>query len=215
MSAAPYTPGALVSLTLPIDIDAVKGFLTHAEGEALYRCAAERDSPSPAVEIGSYCGKSTIYLGLGCRTAGRALLAVDHHRGSEEHQPGELFHDPALTDEDGNFDTLASFRRTLRAAALEDTVIPVLASSDQFAGVWRGAISLLFIDGGHSLDAALTDYRRWSPFLERGGHLAIHDVYPKSEDGGQAPITIYRMARDSGLFREFGATDSLRILERL
>lgn len=200
---------------LPLAPDTVKGFLSEAEGEALYHCAAELESTAPAVEIGSYCGKSTLYLGLGCRAAGRSLLAVDHHRGSEEHQPGELFHDPELTDEQGNFDTLPLFRRTLRAADLERTVIPVLADSTQFARVWRGPVSLLFIDGGHSLDAALADYRRWSQFLEPGGRLAIHDVYPKSEDGGQAPIAVYRMARDSGLFRDVAAVDSLRILQRL
>jgi predicted O-methyltransferase YrrM len=200
---------------LPIAIDSVKGFLSEAEGTALYRCAADRRSNSPALEIGSYCGKSTVYLGLGCRAAGRSLLAVDHHRGSEEHQPGELFHDPELIDEQGGFDTLPAFRRTLRAARLESTVIPVLAGSTQFARVWRGPLGMVFIDGGHSLDAALADYRRWSQFLEPGGRLAIHDVYPKSEDGGQAPITIHRMARDSGLFIDISAVDSLRILERL
>lgn len=208
-----------MAVKLPIDIDAVPGFLSPAEGELLYASALgaghHLSSPAPALEIGSYCGKSTVYLGLGCRAAGRTLLAVDHHRGSEEHQPGELFHDPLLVDEAGRVDTLGSFRRTISAAKLDTTVIAVLASSAQFAAVWQRPLSLVFIDGGHSLDAALVDYRRWAGQLERGGRLAIHDVYPTSEAGGQAPITIYRLARASGLFKDLAAVDSLRVLERL
>lgn len=203
------------ALALPIDIDSVKGFLSHAEGAALYHCAASLCGPSAALEIGSYCGKSTVYLGLGCKASQRALFAVDHHRGSEEHQPGEMFHDAELTDATGAFSTLETFRATIHSAGLEDTVIPVLSSSAQFARAWQGALGLVFIDGGHSLDAALLDYRGWVGSIQSGGYLAMHDVYPKSEAGGQAPITIYRLALASGLFREAASVDSLRILERL
>ncbi|WP_439106566.1 class I SAM-dependent methyltransferase [Congregibacter sp.] len=202
-------------LSLPIDIDQVKGFLSHAEGEALFRCASELESGAVAVEIGSYCGKSTVYLGLGCKATNSTLFAVDHHRGSEEHQPGEMFHDSALIDDQGAFSTLASFRRTISAAGLDDTVIAVLSSSAQFAQAWRGSLGLVFIDGGHSLDAALLDYRSWVGSIASKGRLAIHDVYPGAEAGGQAPITVYRLALASGLFKEIVAVDSLRILERL
>lgn len=191
-----------------------RGFLSAAEGELLYHCARHSDSAHPALEIGSYCGKSTVYLAHGCREAGRALLAVDHHRGSEEHQHGELFHDPELADENGSFDTLPAFRSTLDRAGLNDTVIPVLSTSSAFSAVWHSPLSLVFIDGGHSLTQALEDYRGWAMKIERGGLLAIHDVYPAPEEGGQAPITIYRLARDSGLFRGFQQAGSLRVLER-
>jgi predicted O-methyltransferase YrrM len=202
------------TLSLPIDIHRVKGFLSPDEGETLMHCAAELAGSAPVLEVGSYCGKSTVYLGMGCRASGRALLAVDHHRGSEEHQPGELFHDSDLVDSRGQFSTLDSFRATIRAAGLEETVIPVLSSSAQFAAAWSGELGMVFIDGGHSLDAALLDYRCWAPAICRGGLLAIHDVYPRSEEGGQAPITVYRLALASGLFKELTAVDSLRILER-
>lgn len=177
-------------------------------------CAAQLPGSAPALEIGSYCGKSTVYLGTGCQASGRSLLAVDHHRGSEEHQPGELFHDPELVDSEGQFSTLDSFQATIRAAGLEETVIAVLSSSAQFAAAWSGELSMVFVDGGHSLDAALLDYRCWAPAICRGGRLAIHDVYLCSEEGGQAPITVYRLALASGLFKEVTAVDSLRILER-
>lgn len=199
---------------LPIDVDSIKGFLSSAEGEALYHCVQKLESSSPALEIGSYCGKSTLYLGLGCQHSGRKLFAVDHHRGSEEHQPGEFFHDPELIDEAGAVDTLRSFRETMRRASLDATVIPVLTRSAILASVWQGPLCLVFIDGGHSLDAALLDYRSWAGQIEVGGVLAIHDVYPGPETGGQAPITVYRLAIASGLFRELKAVDSLRLLER-
>ena len=214
-SAPRNNPEINVAIELPIDINSVKGFLSADEGEALYRCASGMESGLPAVEIDSYCGKSTVYLGLGCREAGSSLFAVDHHRGSEEHQPGEFFHDPELVDGRGNFSTLETFRNTIADAGLEDSVIPILASSAQFAASWTGPIGMVFIDGGHSLDAALTDYRAWAGHLPTGGILAIHDVYPNSEDGGQAPITVFRMARDSGLFAVRESVDSLRVLERL
>jgi predicted O-methyltransferase YrrM len=125
-----------------------------------------------------------------------------------------MFHDPELTDADGNFSTLAEFRRNLRAAGLEDQVVPVLASSSQFGGLWKAPLAMVFIDGGHSLATALEDYRAWNSQIERGGLLAIHDVYPGPENGGQAPITVYRLALASGLFEELEAVDSLRILRK-
>ena len=210
----PARPAKDLLEELPVDPADIKGFLSPAEGEALAACAASLAGASPALEVGSYCGRSTVYLGAGCRASGRALLALDHHRGSEEHQPGELFHDPELVDETGAFSTLADFRRTIRDAGLDDTILPVLATSAQFSRVWSGALALVFIDGGHSLDAALEDYRAWAPRIERGGVLAIHDVYPAPESGGQAPITVYRLALASGLFEDMEAVDSLRLLRR-
>lgn len=205
----------IVSIKLPLDINQVKGFLSQDEGEMLYRIAADHPSVYPAVEIGSFCGKSTVYLGLGCGEAGRGLFAVDHHRGSEEHQPGEFFHDTELVDSEGRFNTLDTFRKTLDRAGLEQVVVPVLSTSAQFSALWQGAISMVFIDGGHSMDAALTDYRSWVGHICRGGFLAIHDVYPNSEDGGQAPISVYRMALASGLFCLHAEVDSLRVLKKL
>lgn len=200
---------------IPIDIDSVKGFLSPDEGYALQRIAGDLKGSAPALEIGSYCGKSTVYLGLGCEHSRRVLFALDHHGGSVEQQPGEMFFDPELVDAEGRVDTLRAFRQTMRDCALEDTVIPVVTTSALFARSWQGPLSMVFIDGGHALDDALSDYRSWAGFIEPGGILAIHDVYPAPESGGQAPIAIWRLAQQSGLFRQRMAVDSLRILQRL
>ena len=170
----------------------------------------------PALEIGSYCGKSTVYLGAAVRACGSLLYAVDHHRGSEEHQPGEEYHDPDLFDAAvQRFDSLPQFRRTLAAAELEDHVVPIVTGSAQAARFWNTPLGLVFIDGGHSMEAALTDYRCWVPHVVKGGYLLIHDVFPNPADGGRPPFEIYELARKSGLFEDLGLTQTLGVLRKL
>jgi len=201
---------------LPAGIDRIKGFLAAEEAQALYAHALDAGRLGPVLEIGSYCGKSTIYLGLACRSNGATVFALDHHRGSEEHQRGEMFHDPDLFDDKaGQVDTFREFRRNIREAGLEEVVVPVVAGSEAAARHWRTPLGMVFIDGGHSLDAALTDYRCWEPHLLRGGILAIHDVFEDASAGGQAPNAIYRMARASGLFEDLGTTATLALLRRI
>ncbi len=204
-----------MALQLPVDINSVKGFLSAAEGQALYNSALEVAARGPVLEIGSYCGKSTIYLGLACRERDGVVYAVDHHRGSEEHQQGEFFHDPELFDAgEAVVDTFREFRRNMRRAELEESVVPLVASSEVASKFWATPLAMVFIDGGHSLDAALTDYRCWASHIMRGGILAIHDLFDQPEDGGQAPIAIYRLALASGLFEPIARVDSLGLLRR-
>ena len=201
---------------LPLDIDRVKGFLAEDEGRALYEHAREASVAGPVLEIGSYCGKSTIYLGLACQGTGSTLFALDHHRGSEEHQLGEMFHDPQLYDSGEDvMDSFREFRRNIRAAGLEEVVVPIVAGSTAVARHWHTPLGMVFIDGGHSLDAALADYRCWAPHVLRGGILAIHDLFADAREGGQAPYAIYRMALASGLFAAIGQVNSLGLLRRL
>lgn len=202
-------------MKLPVDIDAIKGFLADEEGEALFDYCLAATSLGPCLEIGSYCGKSTVYLGLACRQGGRSLYAVDHHRGSEEHQPGEEYHDRDLYDESvGLMDSFHAFRSTLRAASLEDTVVPLVASSAVAARDWRTPLAMVFIDGGHSMAAAQTDFDSWAHHLVAGGILAIHDIFPDPADGGQAPYTIFRQAIESGLFEALPMVNTLGVLRR-
>lgn len=205
-----------MGIELPIDIDTVKGFLDRKEGEALYGYAAAVAHRAPCLEIGSYCGKSTVYLGTACRKNQSVLYALDHHHGSEEHQPGEAYHDPDLFDpEDGMVDSFRVFKRTIRQAGLMDTVVPIVASSAVAARGWATPLSLVFIDGGHSLDAALCDYRSWSSHVVPHGILAIHDIFPDPAQGGQAPYEIWKMAGASGLFEGIEIVDTLGFLRRV
>ena len=203
-------------MQLNFDLSEVKGFLDPMEGEALYRYAAEMAGLGPILEVGSYCGKSTVYLGMACRSAGVSVYAVDHHRGSEEHQPGEEYHDESLFDEQiGLMDSFREFRRTVRAADLENIVIPLVTSSEQASRHWGTPLSMVFIDGGHSLEAAMTDYRCWAGHIVKDGLLAIHDIFPDPDAGGQAPYNILKLAIASGLFEEIDRIKSLAILRRL
>lgn len=203
-------------MRLPIDPDSVKGFLHPEEGRRLFELALGAGAGGPCLEVGSYCGKSTLYLGSACRKRQQLLYAVDHHRGSEEHQPGEGYHDPELLDSEGvRLDSFPAFRATLARAGLEETVVPIVATSALASRHWTIPLTMVFIDGGHSRDAALTDYRAWAGHLRPGGILAIHDLFPNPADGGQAPYEIYRLALASGLFTELETTRTLGVLERL
>ncbi|MFB7980813.1 class I SAM-dependent methyltransferase [Streptomyces vinaceus] len=196
--------------------EAAKGFMPVREGLALYEAAAGAAALGlPLLEVGTYCGRSTILLADAAREAGVAAITVDHHRGSEEQQPGWEYHDPTVVDpEVGLMDTLPTFRRTLHKAGLEDHVIAIVGRSPQVAAAWGGKLGFVFIDGGHTDEHAVGDYEGWAPHVAEGGTLAIHDVFPDPADGGQAPYRIYLRALASGAFEEVSVTDSLRILRR-
>ncbi|MFI1645899.1 class I SAM-dependent methyltransferase [Streptomyces avidinii] len=196
--------------------EAAKGFMPVREGLALYEAAAAAGALGlPLLEVGTYCGRSTILLADAAREAGVAAITVDHHRGSEEQQPGWEYHDPTVVDpEIGLMDTLPTFRRTLHRAGLEDHVIAIVGRSPQVAATWGGRLGFVFIDGGHTDEHASGDYEGWAPHVAVGGTLVIHDVFPDPADGGQAPYRIYLRALASGAFEEISVTDSLRVLRR-
>lgn len=195
--------------------DRVTGFMPADEGQALYDAGRHYFHRGVGVEIGTYCGKSTLLLGAAAAAADSVLYTIDHHHGSEEHQPGWEYHDASLVDEvTGRFDTLPVFRRTFDEAGLDDNVVAVVGKSAIVARGWGTPLQLLFIDGGHSEAAAHQDFEGWAPWVSLGGALIIHDVFPDPCDGGQAPYQIYCRAMDSGEFTERSVTGSLRVLER-
>ncbi len=197
---------------------AARGFMPEDEGDALFtsaQMAAQTLPQHPFLEIGSYCGKSSVYLGAAAAKANTVLFAVDHHRGSEENQPGWEWHEPDLVDEHvGKIDTLARFRHTIWEAGLEDHVIAVVADAQRLAQFWGTTLSLLFIDGGHGEEPAHRDYELWTPYIAPNGLLLIHDVFPDPADGGRPPFEIYQRALASGNFSERNAVGSLRVLQR-
>lgn len=192
------------------------GFMPEAEGVELFERACSALPHGPVLEIGSYCGKSAIYLGAAATLVGGIVLTVDHHRGSEEHQVGWEYHDPDLVDRRVNqLDSLGRFRETLAGAGLEEQVIAIVGRSVTVAAIWNTPLAMLFIDGGHTEEAAQSDYDGWARWVRAGGWLLIHDVFPDPADGGQAPYRIFRRALESGAFQERGAVGSLRALERV
>ena len=195
--------------------ETARGFMPPAEGLALYRTAAAYARLGPVLEVGTYCGKSTIYLACAARQAGQVVVTVDHHHGSEENQPGWEYHDTSLVDPaTGRLDTLPFFRSTLTGLGLDDDVIAIVGRSADVARLWQAPLGMVFVDGGHTEAAAQADYEGWAPWVAPGGALAIHDVFPDPADGGQAPYHIYCRALASGAFTEVSVDGSLRVLER-
>jgi predicted O-methyltransferase YrrM len=199
----------------PVDrrrAEAARGFMPVDEGLALHAHAAACGIDGPFLEIGSYCGKSAIYLGAAARDSGRLLFALDHHRGSEENQAGWEWHAPDLVDPSvGKMDTLPVFRRTVYNAGLESTVVAIVGDSPAVARHWTTPLALVFIDGGHGTAPAHLDFESWTPKLISGGTLLIHDVFPNPADGGRPPYEIYLRALHDG-FVESAAVGSLRVL---
>ena len=200
--------------------EAARGFMPPDEGLALHEAglaAAAAVPGAPLLEVGSYCGKSSVYLGAAARAAGTVLVAIDHHRGSEENQPGWEWHEPDLVDPElGVMDTLPWFRRTIFRAGLEDAVVAVVGDSPTVGRFWTTPCALVFIDGGHGEEPAALDFELWTPHVAPGGLLAIHDVFPDPADGGRPPYErIYLPALESGRFSEVAATGSLRVLRRV
>ena len=193
----------------------VKGFMPEDEGALLHRKALEQLPHGPVLEIGSYCGKSAVWLGAAAREVGGTVFTVDHHRGSEENQAGWEHHDPDLVDPGtGRMDTLPHLRRTLAAAALEEHVVAVVGDSATVARHWRTPLSLLFVDGGHGHDPAHADYDGWARWVQPGGLLVVHDVFPDPADGGRPPYEIYLRALDDG-FEDVDVVGSMRALRRV
>ena len=203
-------------MKLPSHFNSVKGFLDHKEGICLYNYALNSSKKGPILEIGSYCGKSTIYIATAAKKYSGCVYSVDHHSGSEENQVGWEYHDIELFDEEtGRINSFPEFMRNLRKANLLDTVVPIVSDSLLVSRYWKIPLSMVFIDGGHTMEAALNDFNNWKDKIIKGGILAIHDVFPNPDDGGRPPYEIYRKALSEKNFKEVEAVKSLRLLEKL
>lgn len=215
----PDLSNALVDDQMPPDLLAhalaAKGFMPPDEGILLHRVARRQLPSGPVLEVGTYCGKSAIYLGAAAREVGGTVFTVDHHRGSEENQAGWEHHDDSLVDSEfGLMDTLPIFRRTIARAGLEDQVVAVIGRSATVAAHWRTPLAMLFIDGGHSEEHAQNDYTGWARWVLNGGLLVIHDVFPHPADGGRPPYHVFLRALESGDFEEVEDLGSMRVLRR-
>lgn len=197
--------------------EAAKGFMPKDEGLALYEAAlaSSQTASGQLLEVGSYCGKSAIYIGAAAQQIDRNLFCVDHHHGSEENQAGWEHHDPDLVNpETGRMDTLPHFRNNIHKADLENAVIAIVGDSVTVAKAWNTPLCFLFIDGGHGQEPAHNDFDAWTPHISKSGTLCIHDVFENPEEGGRPPYEIYCKAIDSGDFKEVSATGSLRVLKK-
>lgn len=194
----------------------VKGFLSDKEAKKLQELFLNVHHLGSVLEIGTYCGKSTLNFALIANKIDGLIYTVDHHTGSEEHQLGEEYHDEDLYDSRlEKFNTLPEFLQNLRLSNLGKYIIPILGKSSEASKTFSETISLLFIDGGHSHEAALSDYNSWKEKICSGGLLVIHDVFPNPQDGGRPPFEIYSEAQNSKQFEDLGIYKTLGILKKI
>jgi predicted O-methyltransferase YrrM len=192
--------------------EAAKGFMPSEEGLALYEAGLEAGTLGPLLEIGTYCGKSAVYLGAAAKERGTVLFTIDHHRGSEEMQADWEHHDADLVDPlTGVMNSFPFFQRTIEESGLSDDVVAIVGDSPRLAAHWTTQLGLVFIDGAHSEEPAMADYESWAPKLLPGGLLAIHDVFVEPAEGGQGPFKVYERAKRDG-YGDTTSTGSLRVL---
>ena len=201
-------------MTSTIDPQNVTGFLSHAEGEVLEYWGEHAPDQTPRIEIGSFCGRSTLYLASGCQRSKNQLITIDHHRGNEEMQPGELYFNPDLVDANGMPDSLPSLRNNLAEAGFEKQVLVVVGNALQLARSAQWNAGLVFIDGSHTFNSTFTDLFAWVPHLVTGGVLLMHDIYPTPEEGGQSPISATITAMEYGWLERVAQIDSLGVFIR-
>ncbi|MCP3872933.1 MAG: class I SAM-dependent methyltransferase [Desulfobacteraceae bacterium] len=203
-------------MTIDLDVwGSIKGFMDEDEAIRLYNIALEASKNGPILEIGSYCGKSAYIIGSACKQNESVLFSIDHHKGSEEQQPDEEYFDPDLYDPKlSRINTFPFFQETIYKTFLENTVVPVVASSTIAGKMWNTPVSMVFIDGGHSFEAAYNDYLTWAFHIKPEGILVIHDIFLDPEKGGQAPRRIYEIAIESGDYQELEMTKTLGVLKR-
>jgi predicted O-methyltransferase YrrM len=146
----------------------VEGWLSDAQGRALFRAAAETDGRGAIVEIGSWKGRSTTWLASGARLAGHRVYAIDPHCRSREYPSAE---------------TLDEFLGNLARNGLADIVEPLVMTSEAAAAHIEGPVELLFIDGDHSYEAVRRDAELWLPRLIEGGTVMFHDVATAAYSG--------------------------------
>tara|TARA_B100000035_G_scaffold104215_1_gene88470 strand:- start:110 stop:703 length:594 start_codon:yes stop_codon:yes gene_type:complete len=194
----------------------IKGFLNDKEAQKLQELFLNVHHLGSVLEIGTYCGKSTLNFALVAKKIDGLIYTVDHHVGSEEHQLGEEYHDEDLYDKRlEKFNTLPEFLKNLRSSNLSKFIIPIISKSSEASKTFSELICLIFIDGGHSLEAALKDYNSWKDKICSGGLLVIHDVFPNPEDGGRPPYEIYSKAQKSKQFEDLGIYETLGILKKI
>jgi|TARA_B100001939_G_scaffold339141_1_gene345574 predicted O-methyltransferase YrrM len=194
--------------------DSIKGFLDLNEGIALYEEVKRVSENNFCVEIGSYCGKSTCFIGQACKENKSKLITIDHHKGSEEQQLGELYFDAEVYDEKlGRVNTLPLLEKNLAKFDLEDVVKPLVMDSISASKIVENNADLIFIDGSHTFESAESDYELWKNKIKKGGTLAIHDVYDSEDEGGQAPNKIFKQSLNEG-FNFMKRVKSLVLLQK-
>jgi len=144
----------------------IDGFLSIKEGELLYNLAKNVKGKGVIVEIGSYKGKSTVWLARGSKAGNKIkVYAIDPHTGNPEHK--KRF---------GKIWTFEEFKKNIKYAKVDDIVIPIVKTSEEAAKNFDKPVELIFIDGNHEYKFVKLDFEMWFPKVVNGGIMAFHDT---------------------------------------
>lgn len=191
----------------------IKGFMPMHEGKALYKWARKFSEYGPLLEIGTYCGKSSMFLSEGAQANNQYVYTIDHHMGSEEHQVNEEYFDIEIFDElSKRINSFPLFLENINNFGIKN-IVPIVNESSLVAESWNSPLAMVFIDGGHSLETAMNDFMSWHEKIISGGALVIHDIFENPEDGGQAPYEVYMHALKNG-FNDFDRVDTIVCLKK-
>ena len=186
----------------------VKGFLSDKEAKKLQELFLNVHHLGAVLEIGTYCGKSTLNFAHVAKKINGLVYTVDHHIGSEEHQLGEEYFDQENFDETLNrVNTIPLLQKNLEEVKEITNIIPIIGDANTISQSWQTRLGMLFIDGSHSFESANNDYENWKHLIEKHGALAFHDIYEDPSKGGQAPYKVFQKAIDDG-FKIFDRVDT-------
>jgi predicted O-methyltransferase YrrM len=187
-------------------MEQLEGWFRREEGELLLRTArqaiAGRTAPA-IVEVGSYCGKSTIVLAAAARSVNppARVYAIDPHEG-------EVGARDTLEGVRSEAPTFERFRANVAAAGVDDLIHAIRRRS--YDVPWQSPIAFLFVDGLHDYENVSRDFRHFEPCLSEGAYVAFHDCddnYP----GVQALVA--GLAGDVS-YEEVGRAASLVVFRR-
>ena len=140
------------------DIDPQVGILDK-EGCLLFDYASKIPTKGLIIEIGSWRGRSTVWLGQGAMFRGGKVLAVDPHEGMEGF--GESYNE---------------FLNNIERCKVSNNVMPILLTSKVFFENYTEKVDMVFIDGLHDYPTVLNDTLESLDHLKENGILAMHDT---------------------------------------
>lgn len=175
----------------------IDGWLTEAEATLLYRCAEHAGTLrpiAPIVEVGSYCGRSTVVLATAAREAGTVVLAIDPHEGDCG---------------TGIRETPTLERFTANTTPYAPSIIPLVQPSESVE--WAGQIAMLFVDAKHDYASVRADFEHFAPLLAPSARVAFHDYKQPNPAWG---VTRFVDGLLADGWREIAQADHLIAIER-
>lgn len=190
----------------------IEGYLTDPEGETLYKLARHCKGNGAIVEIGSWKGKSTVWIASGLKSRKNSdvpfnnpsyynkVYAIDPHEGlmkiNEKYQEDSTFHE---------------FINNIKSTNLDDIVVPIVKTSEEASKEFNQPIEFIFIDGLHEYEYSLKDFILWFPKVIENGWMAFHDTLKPTL--GPKKVVIDKVYK-SNLFKNINFIETITFAQK-